>query len=709
MSKSRSFSLLALMLASYCQAVYAEEANTSEANTTATENKNAWPQFLAAENLSEDDYIGEVPKVLTVSRLSQSLADAPSAVTVIDRETIRASGAVDIPELFRLVPGMYVGTNAGFVHNTNHVVSYHGMASAYAGAMQILINGRSVYSPLFGGVNWSELPIAITDIERIEITREPNAASYGANAFFGVINIITQSPEEQAGASVSATYGNGRREVFAKYASKMDNLSYRVTAGYRDDDGLDNRNDFKRTNLLNVQAEYRLNDKSNLEFEFGLANGEREEGNLQKDPFVFLPRSRDIQNNYQLIRWRHNLDDDSDFSLQAFHSYDHTDDDVISANLRPTVFTFFRLQGFTRAQSLAAAASLLSDKVNINKELTTERYDIETQHTLSLSPTLRGVWGINLRQDTFWSPHYLGSDKTANFNLQRLFGHAEWRPVDKLVLNAGAMLEHNSFTGTDVSPRASINFKINPNNTIRFGVSSALRTPNYLESIFNQGVVVPTLSPISPLLGKYIVGNEHLKPEKIISREIAYLGDFGQLSLDTRIFNDNISDYIKPDIDRKFAAPGFIVIKQPTVFSNGGDIEINGMEVQGKWRMKTDTNILLNYALVKINADKNQTAENITESVPRSTISALLTHRFNPQWDASFAYYQTSAVTALGDGDPVKLARRSDVRLARKFNAKHARGEISVVVENLFNEHYQEFATYNTLKRRARINLRLDI
>ena len=140
MSKSRSFLLLALMLASYCQAVYAEEANTSEANTTATENKNAWPQFLAAENLSEDDYIGEVPKVLTVSRLSQSLADAPSAVTVIDRETIRASGAVDIPELFRLVPGMYVGTNAGFFHNTNHVVSYHGMTSAYSNSMQVQIN-----------------------------------------------------------------------------------------------------------------------------------------------------------------------------------------------------------------------------------------------------------------------------------------------------------------------------------------------------------------------------------------------------------------------------------------------------------------------------------------------------------------------------------------------------------------------------------------
>ena len=102
----------------------------------------------AADNnvrdLSEDDYLGDIPQVLTVSRLSQSIADAPSAVTIIDRNTIRASGAVDIPELFRLVPGMYVGTNAGYIYNSNHVVSYHGISTAYAGTMQVMINGRSI-------------------------------------------------------------------------------------------------------------------------------------------------------------------------------------------------------------------------------------------------------------------------------------------------------------------------------------------------------------------------------------------------------------------------------------------------------------------------------------------------------------------------------------------------------------------------------------
>ncbi len=640
--------------------------------------------------VSEDDYIGEVPKVLTVSRLSQSMADAPSAVTVIDRETIRASGIVDLPEIFRLVPGFYVGANAGFVHNTNHVVSYHGMTTAYSGAMQVLINGRSVYSPLYGGVQWSELPIAIADIDRIEITRGPNAASYGANSFFGVINIITQSPSEQIGASVSATYGNGRHEVFMRYSGKQTDLNYRITTGYRDDDGLDNRYDFKRTRLLNAQADYRVNDKNSFEFELGLANGSREDDESLGTTRFFVPRTRDISNHYELIRWRHNVSDNSDFSLQAYHSFDRSDDTITSVDLR----NFF--------------SNLVSPTLQINNDIEMERYDIEAQHNFSWSPSLRGVWGGSVRQDSMYAPHYLGSNQTDHFDLQRLFGHAEWRPFDHVVLNAGAMLEHNDFIGSDISPRASINFKINPNHTVRFGVSSAARTPNYLEEKFNSNIVIPTIPPNKSYLAQYFSDAGNLNPEQIISKEIGYLGDFGNLFLDTRIFNDEIHGYIKSKINKNFLAPAYTLIKQPRIYENAGDVAVKGFEVQAKWRMTTDTNLLLNYAYVKIHGDAAQTANNITQSMPSNTVSALLTHHFGPQWDASLAYYQTSEVAALGDGGLVGLARRTDVRLAHQFSREHWHGEVSAVVENLFNEHYQEFADYNTLKRRARINLKLD-
>ncbi len=710
MSKSQSFSLLALMLASYCQVVYAEvgntsEANTTEANTTATDDKNAWPQFLASENLSEDDYMGDVPKVLTVSRLSQSLADAPSAVTVIDRETIRAAGIVDLPEVFRLVPGFYVATNAGFVYDTNHVVSYHGISSAYSGSMQVMINSRSVYSPLFGGVNWSELPIAIADIERIEITRGPNAASYGANAFFGVINIITQAPSDVASNSVVTTHGNGRNEAFYRHAGKFNDLSYRVTAGYREDDGLEKRNDFKRTRLLNAQADYQINDKNSLEVELGLAEGARGEGNINEDAILFLPRTKQINNHFGLIRWRHDISDTSDFSLQAYHSYDRSDDETTSVNLRPLLPRSFR-------------PFLLENSVVIKNEVIQKRTDIEAQHTFSAGNSIRAAWGGSVRQDTMYAPHYLASNKTDRFNLQRLFGHVEWRPFIKLTLNTGAMLEHNDFTGTDISPRASINFKPAPNHTFRLGISSALRTPNYFEEKFQDRLVIPLRQPnplrATALVVQFRANKGNVEPEQIISRELGYMGKIGHLQLDLRLFSDRIDDIVRFNKRTDFTAPlntrllNSLADIDIDSANNVGSAAVEGIEWQAKWNFTPNTKLMLNHAYVHIRETQDGLKRNYTNSMPRNTFSALLTHQFNSNWDGSLAYYQTGKVTALGDGDPVDLARRTDARLARKFNSRHWKGEVSAVVENLFNEHYQEFADYNNLKRRARINLSLD-
>ena len=712
---SRFFSSLVLILASHCQTLFAEEASSAD-----SAGKSAWPQFLASENLSEEDYIGEVPKVLTVSRLSQSLADAPSAVTVIDRETIRASGAVDIPELFRLVPGMYVGTNAGYVYNTNHAVSFHGMNTAYPGNMQVLINGRSVYSPLFGGVNWSELPVALMDIERIEITRGPNAASYGANAFSATINILTSTPSEIASEtpsnSVLATHGNGRNEAFYRHMGKAGSLAYRATVGYRQDDGLDNRNDFKRTRFVNAQADYQASTTNLFEFEFGLTGGDRGEGNILEDRVVFLPRTKQINNYFGLARWKHQISDTSDFQLQAYHSYDKSDDETTSAELR-TVFTDIanaQTSRTRRAQFLLIANNLAIDRLRINNEVINERTDIEAQHTFSLGNSIRTVWGASVRQDTLYAPHYLGNKKTDKFDLQRLFGHVEWRPHSMWTLNTGAMLEHNDFTGTDISPRASLNFKPTINHALRLSISSALRTPTYTEEKFDTKLVIPTtLSAPFPriLLLQSFADTGKVDPERIISREIGYIGKIGKLQLDARLFSDRITDVIRFKQRTDFTLPSGVLLLNPNDVDAGinkGSAAVEGLELQTRWQIADSTNLLLNHSHIRIRKTQDGLKRNFTKSMPVNTLTALLTHNFGHGWDASLAYYQSSESTQLGDGDPVDLARRTDVRLARQFNSGRWKGEVTAVVENLFNNHYQEFADYNTLERRARINLRLD-
>lgn len=154
-------------------------------------------QALAA--VSETDFLGELPVVLSASRMSQPVNDAPAAVTIIDRDMIQASGFRDIPDLLRLVPGFSVA----YTRDNTWAVGYHGLADAYSRRFQVLVDGRSIYSPHFGAVHGGDLPVAIEDIERIEVVRGPNAAVYGSNAFLAVINVVTQSAAQAQGGLAS--------------------------------------------------------------------------------------------------------------------------------------------------------------------------------------------------------------------------------------------------------------------------------------------------------------------------------------------------------------------------------------------------------------------------------------------------------------------------------------------------------------------------
>lgn len=163
------------------------------------------PPVWATEYPNELDYLQEFPAVLSASRMSQPLAEAPNAMTVIDREMIKASGFRTIPDLFRLVPGMYVS----YFNGTTPIVSYHGTTDDSARRMQVLVDGRSVFMPPIGAVAWENLSLQLDDIERIEVIRGPAAASYGGNSTQGVINIITRDAGAVEGYKVGVTRGNG--------------------------------------------------------------------------------------------------------------------------------------------------------------------------------------------------------------------------------------------------------------------------------------------------------------------------------------------------------------------------------------------------------------------------------------------------------------------------------------------------------------------
>lgn len=651
--------------------------------------------------LSEEAYLGEMPTVLTVSRMAQPVDESPSAVTVIDEETIRASGVVDLTDIFRLVPGMYVGHNAGFFHTVNPTVSYHGLTDAYSRRMQVLIDGRSVYSPIYGGVQWSDIPLAIEDIARIEVTRGPNSASHGANSFLGVINIVTKHTSETLGNTAVLTSGSDRKGLTLRHGGKEGDLQYRITASMKNDHGLQERNDDKRIRMLSFRADYRLNTRDELEFQFGYNGGDREEGMLEEDDLLFLPRTKRVTSHFQQLHWRRTLDAQSEFSLQAYHSRDESDDFLASADLTGVV------------------PILVNPRILRNLDVVTDRYDIEAQHTFAPTASTRLAWGGSVRLDRTKAPLFLGTRDTENFRLGRLFGHLEWTPLPRLVLNAGAMLENNSFTGTDITPRASANFKLAPGHTVRASISTATRTPTLLEEKFNTRNVLPTVIPGVTILNQIFLTQGGLSPERITSREVGYQGNFGHLSLDGRLFHDNIRDIINGYEYTGFPhEAGLTPVPDSTSsYRNASDINLHGFEAQAQLRLGTQTRIIGNYSHIRINPNLNadftsdgeeSRFRELSESMPINSFSLLAWHRFGSGWMGTVGYYQTGETKMPGDGNRVDSARHWDLRLARSFILGRTHNEISLNSQNAFDQDYQEFARYNTMRRRTYLQYRVD-
>ena len=160
---------------------------------------------IADSNMTEEDILGDIPMVMSATRLPQSVSDAPVAMTVIDREMIEASGFVEIPDLFRLVPGFQVGLSWQDHHSS---VTYHGQSDGLSRRMQVLIDGRIALGATFGIVDWDRLGLVIDDIDRIEVVRGPSGVAYGSNAFIGAINIVTRQPFANTGWRMTATTGS---------------------------------------------------------------------------------------------------------------------------------------------------------------------------------------------------------------------------------------------------------------------------------------------------------------------------------------------------------------------------------------------------------------------------------------------------------------------------------------------------------------------
>jgi len=270
----------------------------------------------------EDSILGEeIPMVLTASRLKQPKAEVPASVTVITSEQIKLWGVRTLPELMKFVPGMFVGHTDD---DNNASVAYHTSNPNIMRRLQVLVDGRSVYKSAIASVIWDDIGLAIEDIDRIEVTRGPNAALYGANSYLGVINVLTKHPEDGHGTLVSWRKGNkGVQDVHFRHGLMFDSTSLRISGSVKADEGFDGLEstgsdvlrDGRKHGFINAYVNHELDESSSLDVQMGYKSGKTE---MRQIDFDQTPPDKTTKNGYVYGRWQKEFSPQHQSHLQMY-------------------------------------------------------------------------------------------------------------------------------------------------------------------------------------------------------------------------------------------------------------------------------------------------------------------------------------------------------------------------------------------------------
>ncbi len=610
---------------------------------------------------SELDFVGDLPIVLSVSRLAQPLSEAPGAVTVIDAETIRLSGARQLADVFRLIPGFQVGAMGSATR-----VYYHGVFEQFGQHMQVLVDGRSVYSPYFvGGVNWNNIPLALQDIERIEVLRGSNSAAFGSDAFLGVANIITKHPSETRGWLLSQTLGGtGIRDTVLRYGHSSEDFAWRTTFGRSSDDGFSAAPSAKDVRYVNARADWQLNMLDKLQLQVGGNNTGADKGypndvGCSTPPCHpgDMPRNSALTSGFASLKWQRIYSPDEELQVYFHHMQEQSTDRFVYGGVTP-VPVLIDQSGFAR------------------------RDDLEIQHIFSPGQDMRMVWGGQVRRDSVQSqPLFLTADNLG-MTMTRLFGNWEWRVSPKAIVNLGASIENSSLTGFSSAPRVMLNYHVTPEQTVRVGMTRATRAP----SIFEEKA--------KTIIGGVLVrfwSSGNFAYESVLSKEIGYLGDFQSagVRVDMRLFHEGITglgqvkgvDYLNLDSPDVYGAEWLLEYK-PSATSklsfNQSFLRIDSRYIPGVGRPPVHQDVL-----------------------PTHNTSITWLQKLKDNLDFSLMLYSVGAMRWAGAPEPKTIPgyQRIDARLATPFNFPGGRGELALTVQNLGGSYY-ETDTYYLFDRR---------
>ncbi|MGH9407541.1 MAG: TonB-dependent receptor plug domain-containing protein [Terriglobia bacterium] len=460
------------------------------------------PVLLATQPQSESPDLSNATieqlmniEVTSVSKKPEKLSRVAAAVYVITSEDIRRSGAANIPDLLRMVPGLDVAQ----INSNTWAVSARGFNSEFGDKMLVLIDGRTVYDPLFSGVFWNVQDLPLEDIDRIEVIRGPGATIWGSNAVNGVINIITKTSKETQGGVLTTGWGNeegpfttlqyggklGKKGAYRVYGKYFDRGSFVDSSGRSTaDDWISGRGGFR--------SDWDLSPRDSLMAEgdgFSEKTGGLWQGVTSLFPLSFGPFN-DVTNwNGQDIlgTWKHTLRGGSQVQLQTY---------------------------FERAQFANSTLSMRRDTA-----------DFEFQHHLALGARNDVVWGLGYRRNglvTAGGARVGFVPPDLSESLYDAFLQDEIELIDNRVwLTLGSKLEHNHFTGFEAEPSARLLWQANRHNTLWAAVSRATRTPSPADDSTRANFGAFAGPGGLPGL-VYAIGDPQFESENLLAYEIGY-------------------------------------------------------------------------------------------------------------------------------------------------------------------------------------------
>jgi iron complex outermembrane receptor protein len=594
--------------------------------------------------------------VTSASRHEEPLARTAASVYVLTAEQIERSGATSIPELLRLVPGVEVAR----IDSNRWAITIRGFNEQFANKLLVLVDGRSVYTPLFSGTFWDTLDLPLADIERIEVVRGPGAPLWGANAVNGVINIITRHTASDPARLFSVTTGDQDRALLdLRLGNAHEHGGWRAWARFverdatRALDGSEGEDDWQLGHA-GFRVDRRLGERDEL-----LLQGDAYEGEIANDFQLSAPPPQyalsgrqlsEVQGGSLQLRWTRALADAEELVLAGF--VDRTERELLP-------FSETRTNAFAEAQRRFRSA----------------RHDLTVGASLRTTHAETG----NTFQIAFADPERTVTRSSLFLQDEITLDPGRW----SLIL--GGRIEHEDVIGAYAQPTVRLVFAPDERQTWWCALSRAVRTPSQAEQ---DVAIVTAVIPGPPDTYVTFFGQRDVDPETVDSFELGYRAKLGpRLSLDASVHVQRYTDLIQfqPGAPEPFGADFLL----PFVADNVAEADSHGLELVADWLVRDDTKLSTAWTLLDLDlhpAGATPVDQASEGDSPSSNLRLWLQHDFDERWRADAILWR---VEHLENAD-VRGYWRLDTNLHRRVG-EH--GGLSVGLQNLLHDGEPEFGT----------------